>query len=126
MAKNRKNLLTDLPGQLSSGFVYGEFANLDDKVKRKLITLMARISEKSYRRGFQQGFEQNHPVTVNVMKWRFDRSLDSSPSPFGYSTDKAINRLKYEVGLYDLGFYDLGSEVVEPDLPEWLREADHG
>ena len=81
---------------LGKGFFDREFDHLDDKTAHKLIVLMARISEKSYRRGFQQGYEGTHPVTVNVADWRFDRSPDKCPSPHGYGTDTAIERLLIE------------------------------
>jgi hypothetical protein len=33
----------------------GEFSELPEKTKKKLVKLMARLSEQAYRRGFQQG-----------------------------------------------------------------------
>jgi hypothetical protein len=53
-----------IEGQMSSdfearsvayGLKEGEFENLPPLVRRKLIRLMARIAEQSYRRGFQHG-----------------------------------------------------------------------
>ena len=40
---------------IARGFKPHEFSNLETDVKSKLIKLMARISEKSYRRGLQHG-----------------------------------------------------------------------
>ena len=44
-----------IDSSVAYGLHHGEFDNLNDDTKRKLIRLMARISEASYRRGFQQG-----------------------------------------------------------------------
>ena len=84
------------------GFVHREFDGLDAGLKRKMLTLMARISEKSYRRGFQQGHECERTVIVDLLDWRFPESqedcrYDVCPSPFGDCSTTAIDRLFMEV-----------------------------
>lgn len=59
----------------------GEFVDIDPRTRDKLFVLMARIAEKSYRRGFQQAIESSHPVRVNLLDWRFDTPADKSVSP---------------------------------------------
>ena len=80
-----------------SGFAYNELADLDGKLKQKLLTLMARIMEQCYRRGFQHGEGNLHPVTVDIDDWRFLKPLDTAISPFGHSSTTAIERLLMEV-----------------------------
>lgn len=55
----------------------GEFDDLSKSTKKKLIKLMARISEKSYRRGFQHGGLEGR--TIDPVKFRFDIDLKYSP-----------------------------------------------
>ena len=64
---------------VAAGCKLGEFANLPPATQRKLIRLMARISEKSFRRGFQHGVvnkdtlcvdPQNLPGHVHVLQRR--------------------------------------------------------
>ncbi len=66
---------------------------------------MSRISEKSYRRGFQHGTLGIH--TINVEDFRFNVSLDKSPfthGPKGRMT--AIERLFLECGSFrEIGFW---------------------
>jgi hypothetical protein len=66
---------------VAHGLKNREFADLDERTKRKLVRLMARISEKSYRRGFQQGhtFREHDVATVDPAKLRFNVSLERSP-----------------------------------------------
>ncbi len=97
-----------------SGFDMGEFGNLDAKTKNKLVKLMSRISEKSYRRGFQHG--KVLLKTVDPVVFRFDPSIDHSPftdsfKPNGQwasrSGHSAVSRLFIEYGvLTEIGFVD--------------------
>jgi len=82
---------------VAGGLKYREFGSLDTRTKKKLIKLMARISESSYRRGFQHGTLGIHiidPVTL-----RFDRSLDKSPytDTKGGHTSKERLEMEYHV-----------------------------
>lgn len=94
-------------GSLSicSGFEMGEFSHFDTKTKNKLIELMSRISEKSYRRGFQHGKLPIKSVEPEV--FRFKTEIDHSPyadtfKPNGQWASKsghsAISRLFMEYG----------------------------
>lgn len=93
------------------GLQENEFDALDDKVKTKLLTLMSRISESSYRRGFQHG--KLNQKTINPSKLRFEISLDKAPFTANMkgrqwidSGHKSIDRLDIEHGmvLSEIGF----------------------
>ena len=95
---------------IARGFKPYEFSDLDDDVKKKLIKLMSRISEKSYRRGLQHG--SLGIAIVDPAYLRFNVSPDYSPftDVIGkngkWMNDKqsAIDRLKMEYGvLRDIG-----------------------
>ena len=95
---------------IAQGFKPHEFSDLDTDVKNKLIKLMARISEKSYRRGLQHG--SLGIAIVDPAELRFNVSPDYSPFTDSvgkngeWVNDKqsAIDRLKMEYGvLHDIG-----------------------
>ena len=95
---------------IARGFKPHEFSNLETDVKIKLIKLMARISEKSYRRGLQHG--SLGIAIVDPAELRFNVSPDYSPftdvadENGNWVNDKqsAIDRLKMEYGvLRDIG-----------------------
>jgi len=95
---------------IARGFKLHEFSNLETDVKSKLIKLMARISEKSYRRGLQHG--SLGIAIVDPAELRFSVSPDYSPftdvadENGNWVNDKqsATDRLKMEYGvLRDIG-----------------------
>ena len=85
-----------------------QFSNLPPAVRRKLVRLMARIAEKSYRRGYQHGVESGPDRCIEPGDLRFRRSLDKSPytdTPYPHGGHTAIERLFMECGeLQQLGF----------------------
>ncbi len=96
----------------SSSVAYGlrqrEFDDLSERTRKKLVRLMSRISEASFRRGYQHGrFQtQRGKVEVDPAILRFDKSLNQSPwaetAKGGMSADE---RLFCEYGvLMHLGF----------------------
>jgi hypothetical protein len=93
---------------VAAGLHGGEFDELDTRTKKKLIRLMARIAEKSYRRGYQHGTLPTRTVDPSVL--RFERSLDKSPWTDSPQSTSSVWRLFCECGeLRQLGF-------VEPDV----------
>jgi hypothetical protein len=88
------------------GLKEGEFEDLSPSAKRKLVRLMARIGEQSYRRGFQHGATFSDKACIDPADLRFRRSLDKSlytDSPNGGGT--SIERLFMECGVLSmLGF----------------------
>lgn len=97
---------------VARGFSEDEFAAIDPRLKRKLLRLMARIAEKSYRRGYQQGEYLNRPENIGD-EWRINpadlrhrTNLDVSPGVDSkhYKTT-SLERLDMECGvLRELGF----------------------
>ena len=95
---------------IARGFKPNEFSNLETDVKSKLIKLMARISEKSYRRGLQHG---NLGIAiVDPSELRFNISPEYSPltdivdkdGNWVNNKESSIDRLKMEYGvLRDIG-----------------------
>lgn len=79
-----------------------KLSTLSPTTKLKLLKLIARISEQSFRRGFQQGHftaeSGARPVKVDLYKWRFHTSPDLAPSPHGYLKGTAMKRLYVECG----------------------------
>lgn len=84
-----------------------EFSHIAEGDKQKLIRLMARISEKSYRRGFQHGCVLDPAERlISPEELRFEWSLDKSPYTDCGGGDTSIARLFMECGvLHDIGFY---------------------
>ena len=93
-------------GSVAHGLKRNEFATLPELVKKRLVKLIARIAEKSYRRGFQHGTLGLH--TVDAYKFRYKKSLDQSPFtdvlPPCSCGHTAIERLFMENPMEDLGF----------------------
>lgn len=78
---------------------FGLLFKLSDEDRLKLCKEIAEACEKSFRRGFQQGYMGCGDVVVDVERWRFAAPLSSSPSPHGTYSTTAIARHSFEVGL---------------------------
>lgn len=81
------------------GLRHGEFDHLTDGDRGKLLRLMARLAEKSYRRGAQQGavLGAEGVIAHDLHAWRYERSLDRCPwldDP--QHTETALDRLLIE------------------------------
>ena len=105
---NREKL--DDSRSVVGGFYRNEFADLSPEVKQRLFKLMARICEKSYRRGFQQAYDETHPVKVEVHDWRFFESLDDAVDPHWGNKEPSLERLAIEL---DSDIYDLFDASIE-------------
>ncbi len=99
-----------IASSVAHGLTFGAFEHLSQKDKKRLIRLIARISEASYRRGLQHGGIFGH--RVDVYAFRYKHSLDKSPftdvegAPKNKGTSSTW-RLFCENGvLRDLGFSD--------------------
>ena len=78
---------------------FGALYKLSDKDRLEVCREIAEACEKSFRRGFQQGYEGADEVVVDVLDWRFNTSLRKSPSPHGTYSCTALDRHRMEVGL---------------------------
>lgn len=102
-----------IKSSVAYGMKQNELDDLPKGVKKKLIRLMARISEASYRRGFQQGvvFKEERPKTItnDLWKWRFEQSLDKAKGGDGFNgVLKSQERLFLEYGeLREIGLWDI-------------------
>lgn len=88
------------------GLSLDEFSHLLDRDRLLLYGLMARISEKSYRRGFQQGWDSRDrgDKVCDLAKWRFFVGLDVSVSPHDTYHCSVESRLSTDCPLGDVGF----------------------
>lgn len=107
---------------IAYGMKASDLQHIDKQTKKKLVRLMARLAERSYRRGFQQGYECDRPV-ADLVKFRFFTSLDRSPWPdnvdekgkWHKTPDTAIERLLMENGvLQELGLCYHDGDPIEP------------
>ena len=95
------------------GFSHSEFLHLSEADKARIILLLARISEQSFRRGFQQGcyMQQNNMVTVDPGRWRTVAPVDDSPDP----DSKPGNFISIKDRLYEQ--YPVLKDLGLPDAP---------
>jgi hypothetical protein len=95
-----KHLATD--DCVMRGIPANAFAALDARTARYLVKVMARVAERAYRRGAQQGVHiaRNRPQDLpkDLADWRYGRSADSSPGLDGGFTTTAVKRLEMESG----------------------------
>ena len=94
---------------IALGLKEADFEALSTATKKKLIRLMSRVSEYSYRRGFQHGCIQpkrNSVKKMDPVTLRFMRSLDRSPDAVtgsrGMSSKERLF-VNYRGPLYRLG-----------------------
>ena len=82
------------------------FGDLDPKTKKHLIKILARVAERAYRRGAQQGvhFARTKPQVLPqcMHDWRYCTSVDNSIGLDGFKTTSEA-RLFMETDLYRLG-----------------------
>ena len=93
------------PTNVALGIPDNALAHLSDDDQRIILTLLARVSEKSYRRGFQQGHEvpKRNPdrFPPSLFDWRYGADLSFAPPPeLPYRKDSyrqtAANRMDTE------------------------------
>jgi hypothetical protein len=114
-------------GSVALGLQHREFMGLPKAVRRQLLRLIARVSEKSYRRGFQQGATFGDRCVYPLADFRFNKPLDLSPATdrrnYGFT---AIERvlMEYPV-LTDLGFPDPSFEPATPTTHPQVEAASH-
>jgi hypothetical protein len=95
------------------GLKFGAFSHLSEKDRKRLVKLMARIAEKSYRRGVQHGAVlSGDPMSRDELyDWRYRPSLDLSPWADSPMTQTSISRLFAEhMVLRNLGFKEPDDE----------------
>ncbi len=100
---------------IAQGLHENQFADLDPACREKLLTVIARISESSFRRGLQHGIyftEKGVKLRTDPWTFRYGAMLDKSPPADGRRggwCPSALERLKYEHrgALLALGFVEM-------------------
>jgi hypothetical protein len=113
--RNTNMAQTKFTAGIARGLHEWEFSELPASQRMKLLTLMARISESSFRRGLQHGLyfaEKQIPLRTDPWTFRYRATLDKSPciDSKGW-TPTALERLciEHRGALLALGF----SEAIE-------------
>lgn len=92
------------------GLKDGEFSDLPQKIKNKLLRLMARIMERAYRRGVQQAMEMEPTVEIgDLHAYRYENSLDDSLGLDGFRSS-SLERLAMEESLDEVGLIGVYDE----------------
>jgi hypothetical protein len=93
------------------GLSHGHFLGLSETLREQIFRLIARVSEKSYRRGFQQGYDSHKrgDHLCDLLKWRFEIDLDYSVSPHCTYHSGSAERMELECHVGKLG---LGGTVT--------------
>lgn len=92
-------------------------SGLSSQDKKLLMRLIANLCEKSFRRGFQQGWDssQRRDKVCDLIAWRFDTSLSVSVSPHGTYHCTSLERLKIEChGLHRFGLQKMEETYLKP------------
>lgn len=94
------------------------FAHLCDADKAAVRRLIARVSEKSFRRGFQQGYDSRKrgDTLCDLHQWRFDTDLDYAVSAHGTHHSSSGERLEIECHLSKVG---LGGRLDGTNRQTW-------
>tara|TARA_R110000868_G_scaffold136519_4_gene349519 strand:- start:4013 stop:4315 length:303 start_codon:yes stop_codon:yes gene_type:complete len=96
-------------GNSKMGLKFDEFAHFSEEEKQKLLRLMSRIMERSYRRGVQQTLHMKDRNIIeewildNPYSYRYEKSLEISIGLDGYTT-ASLERLMIEENLHNIGF----------------------
>lgn len=89
------------------GLSHGHFLDLSLQRRAELFRLISRVAEKSFRRGFQQGYDSRKrgDSLCDLHAWRFEIDLDYSISPHGTYHTSSAQRMESEcrVGKVGLG-----------------------
>jgi hypothetical protein len=78
------------------------FEHLPDKDRKRIVELLARVSERAYRRGAQQGAHiqeaRPHTLPSSLHDWRYGTTLATSPWIDSHNRETAVRRLEIEIG----------------------------
>lgn len=104
---------------ISSGINPELLSNLSEKKKKAICTLLARVQEAAFRRGFQQGQECGSIAKISGHDLRYGRKarkLDTALEPVqGFRTIESMERLYIQHGLEleEIGL-DVSSHIKKP------------
>ena len=96
-----------ISSSIAYGFKFDEFRELPDKMQRRVIKLLAQVSEKSYRRGLQHGAVLRDEIKRDLAEFRHSPGIDKSPNADSPHSITAQARLTAEYGivLQELGLH---------------------
>ncbi|MCK6683121.1 MAG: hypothetical protein L6R30_11970 [Thermoanaerobaculia bacterium] len=105
----------DNPGSPFFGLAETDFEDLPPLVKKRIVRLLAHVSEKSYRRGVQHGVELRNRITRDIPRWRMG-PVSRSPEIDSNRTLSSVEMLFRELGLSltRYGFEEPGSRPRKP------------
>jgi hypothetical protein len=102
-------------GPISKKINYKALDGISLEQKKLILKLMARVSEASFRRGYQHGQDHANSAAISGYDLRYGKNkltLDLSKEPIvGFRTIHSIDRLSAEHGR-DLSFVGLDVESV--------------
>lgn len=103
--RNARDITDGFPDGI---FASDVFSDITDRQRDAIVTLMARASERAYRRGFQQGesIGRRRPedVRADLSAWRYGYSTDDSPWADAARIETSADRLFCEnTNLHRLG-----------------------
>lgn len=94
------------PGSIAYGFKFDEFKDMPEKMQRRVLKLLAQVSEKSYRRGLQHGAVLRDEIKRDLATFRHSPAMNKSPYADSQYSISSYRRIVEEYGLTlrDLGF----------------------
>lgn len=100
------------------GLSHGHFVDLSLQHRAEIFRLISRVSEKSFRRGFQQGYDSHKrgDSLCDLHAWRFDIDLDYSVSAHGTYHTSSVQRMESECHVGKLG---LGQSLDTTSRSTW-------
>ena len=101
--------------------------SLSDAQRLTILTVLARVSERSYRRGVQQGatIAKNRPgdLPADLHEWRYGVSLDISPWADAPRAQTSIGRLFTETR--ELRRFGFTERRQDSDVFAWHPTAEN-
>ena len=100
------------------GLSHGHFCDLPLHRREEIFRLIARVSEKSFRRGFQQGYDSCNrgDSLCDLHAWRFTIDLDYAVSAHGTYHTSSAERMELECHVGKLG---LGQSTSRTTRSTW-------
>jgi hypothetical protein len=100
------------------GLSHGHFLDLPMQRRVEIFRLLARVAEKSFRRGFQQGYDSRArgDKVCDLYDWRFCIDLDYSVSPHGTYHSGSAERMEMECHVAKVG---LGQSTEQTKRSTW-------
>ena len=112
-----------IPASIAYGFKFDAFKDMPIEMQRRVLTLLAQVSEKSYRRGLQHGSVLRDEIKRDLAEFRHTPGMNKSPyadSPYSVSSYRRIVE-EYGLTLKELGFDYHLALGIDKEKAEKLR-----